>query len=253
MFVEPLEFRCLMSTAQGHDTLNIVGTGGNDHIVIAAAYSKGWKFRVTINNDAPKDYYLYKFSHIVINGGAGNDYIEADLGLPYLPNVGVKLLGGGGNDTLVGGSENDTLNGGAGADLLFGNGGSDSLAGGPGSDIVAGGDGQDLFEGGPGEILVDYSIGDRDVLRHSAKARFVTGTLVNGLTGESTGYRLDDIPAFGSLDLQFKGADMKASADALAGQPVRVRGKIVIINYADRGSAATLVVQNILPGSKGTT
>src|SRR5690348_164391 len=173
MLVEPLEPRRMFAVEQGHGTLTINGTPGPDHIVLSAA---GNFYQVTINGAAPKSYYLFNFSHIVINGGAGSDYIENRLGpvnFPSRPRVSVTLFGGAGSDTLVGGSGSDTLAGGKGADILIGNGGNDFLNGGPGEDLVAGGADQDIYESGTAEILVDYTRNDYDVLRNPAQVTFV--------------------------------------------------------------------------------
>jgi hypothetical protein len=259
MLVEPLEPRTLMAVQQGHQTLNVVGTPGNDVIFVQIVNNHGLKYRVTING-AAKDYYLYKFSKIAISGGAGNDFLEADVGpvqFPFLPSVGVKILGGGGNDTLVGSSGPDTLLGGAGSDILIGNDGNDSLNGNAGNDLVAGSPGNDLFEGGFGEILVDYSRTNFQALRHPAKTTFLTGTLLTNVTdpnNETTTYRLIDTPpTLGPIDLQFNGPDNKSAAASLSNQPVRVRGKLVILTYPHRGPVPTLIVQSIsrahAPGS----
>lgn len=246
MQVEPLESRRLYSVSQGHDTLNIVGTGGDDRISVTLRNDHGWKIVSTINGVEQKPAYMYQFSHIVISAGAGNDYVEVDLGpssFPFALIQGAKVLGGAGNDTLVGGSGPDTLDGGAGADVLIGNAGNDSLNGGGGTDIVGGGAGQDLFEGGPGEILVDYSRLDYDVLRNPVKATFATGRLTNLVQNSKTGTldgRVTNIPGFGGLNVQFKGSN-RATATALDGKLVGVRGKLQIID-----GAANLLVQSIV-------
>jgi uncharacterized repeat protein (TIGR01451 family) len=77
---------------------------------------------------------------IILDGGAGNDYLSADA----------TLLGGDGNDTLVGGPGNDSLDGGLGDDVLIPSAGNDTLVGGGGFDII-------LIEGttGPDAITVN--------------------------------------------------------------------------------------------------
>lgn len=246
MQVEPLESRRLYSVSQEHDTLSIVGTGGDDRILVTAKFDNGWKFVATING-TDKKFYMYQFSRIVISAGAGNDYVQVDLGPNDVPSAlvqGAKVLGGGGADTLVGGSGRDTLEGGDGADILIGNGGNDSLNGNAGNDIVAGGGGQDLFQGGPGEVLVDYSRLDYDVLHKPVKAIFVTGRLTNLVENSKTGTldgQLADVDGIGVLPVQFKGPQKKAEATALGGKMVGVRGKMEIID-----GVASLLVQSIV-------
>ena len=60
-------------------------------------------------------------SSLVINGEGGNDNIDAS-GI----NIGVTLIGGGGNDTLTGGDQDDTLIGGGGTDIIDGGAGIDT-------------------------------------------------------------------------------------------------------------------------------
>lgn len=81
---------------------------------------------------------------LTINGGGGNDTINATGGDSLL-TVGVNVLGGSGNDSLLGGSRNDTLNGGPGSDVLSGGDGDDVLSGGTGNDVLNGGAGTDTI------------------------------------------------------------------------------------------------------------
>ena len=67
----------------------------------------------------------------MVNGGAGNDTIDASS-LPL------------GTITL-------TLDGGAGDDMLFGGQGSETLLGGIGNDVLNGGIGADIMKGGAGD------------------------------------------------------------------------------------------------------
>jgi hypothetical protein len=77
-----------------------------------------------------------------VEGGAGDDVIEADTG---------PLSGGAGDDTLtITGGGGTTMSGGPGADHLVGGPGNDLVAGGPGDDLVDGADGADsLYDGTP--------------------------------------------------------------------------------------------------------
>ncbi len=73
-------------------------------------------------------------------GGAGNDSFDATGS-----NVGVRMDGGGGNDTLIGGNLGDRLRGEAGDDTLRGGPGDDLLDGGLGNDSLTGLGGNDVF------------------------------------------------------------------------------------------------------------
>ena len=67
-----------------------------------------------------------------VNGGAGNDYLEANYSFNF------RLIGGAGNDHLISGHGIGTLNGGTGNDHL------ESYEGG----VLNGGDGDDVLEAG---------------------------------------------------------------------------------------------------------
>ncbi|HEV7257126.1 MAG TPA: DUF5801 repeats-in-toxin domain-containing protein [Bosea sp. (in: a-proteobacteria)] len=114
---------------------SIVGTDGNDIILVPANYAS--------NNPG---------GGIVLDGGTGNDALGGGAGSDtLLGGAGNDLLSGlGGDDTLNGGDNDDELWGGAGADTLNGDAGNDTLIGGAGNDTLNGGDGDDLFVYNPG-------------------------------------------------------------------------------------------------------
>lgn len=85
---------------------------------------------------------------VVVDGGAGNDSLDASLGDS-------TLRGGTGNDTLRGESGNDTLDGGDGDDHIRGGAGNDTLHGGAGNDQLFGEDGDDVLDGGAGNDEFD--------------------------------------------------------------------------------------------------
>ena len=87
--------------------LRLLGLGGDDTIKV--------------------DSLVENLIQIVVEGGAGNDYLSADA----------TILGGDGNDTLQGGLGNDSLDGGAGDNLFLVSPGDDTLVGGSGFDILA--------------------------------------------------------------------------------------------------------------------
>ncbi len=84
---------------------------------------------------------------VMMDGGRGNDILQAGTGLAI-------LLGGQGNDILRGGPEPDLLDGGDGHDRLDGGGGDDRLFGSRGNDILRGFAGDDqLLGGGQNDVL----------------------------------------------------------------------------------------------------
>lgn len=253
MFVEPLESRTLMAFTQGHDTLAIRGTPGDDRIVITAIYNGAFRYQVTVNDAAPRLYGIQRYSRIVISGQGGNDFIESRLGTsagPLTPVSEVHLNGGVGTDTLVGGGGRDTLSGGAGNDVLLGRDGNDRLNGGPGRDLVSGGAGQDLFEGGSGEVLLDLSQDrDYDVVRKSSSRGALLGTLtpVPGAGSTSTGWTLQNLPDLGSFDIDVQANDLSDRATALTGQTVRARGRLDLRDFESRPRTLVLLTESLTP------
>ncbi|MEE3366216.1 MAG: hypothetical protein VX304_11260, partial [Planctomycetota bacterium] len=86
---------------------------------------------------------------LTINGGGGNDNIDASASTGA-----VTLVGGNGDDVLLGGPGNDVLNGNDGNDLVSGGGGDDSLLGEAGNDTLKGGGGIDTISGGDDDDLL---------------------------------------------------------------------------------------------------
>lgn len=117
-----------LAGGEGQDT--IVGGLGTDTVDYSSATRT---VRVTLDGIANDGQTLANNANLVENdnvwtdveivvGGSGNDYLDGSTA-----GVGVRLVGGVGNDTLRGGVGNDTLDGGLGNDVL---------AGGAGVDVV---------------------------------------------------------------------------------------------------------------------
>ena len=88
---------------------------------------------------------------------SGNDTLDASA-----DSVGVNVIAGAGNDTLLGGSGNDSILGGTGQDTLAGGAGNDTLSGGDDQDtfLITDGFGSDVIiggEGGTDSDLIDLS------------------------------------------------------------------------------------------------
>lgn len=125
------------------------GLGGNDTLSLVATLGTS-DFAV--------------FADITIEGGDGNDWLDASTNLP----IGVTIRAGSGNDTMYGSNLwNDRLEGGDGDDWLYGMGGNDLLEGGAGNDRLDGGPGNDMLFGGEGDDTLDGGAGI-DALRGEA-------------------------------------------------------------------------------------
>jgi Ca2+-binding RTX toxin-like protein len=126
------------------DTVTVNGTAGDDRISVVSSGSSvvvnGLAAQVTINGiDASLD-------QLVINGGAGNDIINAS-GL-HAGQINLTINGGDGNDTITGSAGNDTVIGGRGNDTALLGAGNDTFVWNPGdgSDVVEGQGGTDTLQ-----------------------------------------------------------------------------------------------------------
>jgi Ca2+-binding RTX toxin-like protein len=128
--------------------LQIVGTAGKDKVEVEAEGKCDQWIEVEANflpdRGHERLFRADEVSSIVILLGAGND--EATIGAKvYKP---VLVEGGGGNDHLEAGGGPAVLLGGCGDDVLVGGKGSNLLIGGFGADRLMGGGGDDILLGG---------------------------------------------------------------------------------------------------------
>jgi hypothetical protein len=126
------------------DTVTVVGTEGNDSIVVRGA-SLG--LQVVINGESHR-VLAPAGARVVVYGLAGDDTILANT-----LRQDVRLYGGLGNDILIGGFGNDLLLGGA---------GDDAIAAGLGRDAIIGGDGADVLVGRAAILINGTTAYDRD-------------------------------------------------------------------------------------------
>ncbi|MFG2445013.1 M91 family zinc metallopeptidase [Nocardia fluminea] len=108
--------------------------------------------------------------NLVIKSRGGDDLITVANGT----QVGVKVEGGDGKDTLFGGKGRDYLDGGAGEDTVHGGEGNDVIYGGADDDSLLGGEGDDYVEGGSGNDKIAGHAGN-DVLSGGLGDDFIEG------------------------------------------------------------------------------
>jgi Ca2+-binding RTX toxin-like protein len=94
----------------------------------------------------------------ILNGGNGNDTLNAITNPSDTTSTGDTLNGGNGNDILNGGTGRDTLNGDQGDDMVVGGKGDDTAFLGAGNDLFRWnpGDGNDTVDGGKGFDTLDF-------------------------------------------------------------------------------------------------
>jgi Ca2+-binding RTX toxin-like protein len=144
-----------------------VGTAGNDTQTGGSGIGE---FETMYGLDGDDDLSSLQAGVILIEGGAGNDYISMVRRGPFgygdnIPATG-HLYGGNGNDLAFGYSKDDFIYGGDGDDVLVGSsfsrlpsgelylyafGGNDYLDGGNGVDAIRGSAGADIIYGGDGD------------------------------------------------------------------------------------------------------
>src|SRR5262249_30561455 len=126
------------------DTVITNGTANDDHISVVTSGNsivvKGLAAQVTVSGAESLN------DSLVVNGGAGNDTIDA----PKLPAGQVKLMlnGGDGDDRIIGSAGDDVVNGGKGNDVALLGAGNDVFVWNPGdgSDTVDGQAGMDTLQ-----------------------------------------------------------------------------------------------------------
>jgi Ca2+-binding RTX toxin-like protein len=173
------------------DNVNVNGTAGDDRISVGGNGSSvvvnGLPAQVTVSGVDPGT------DSLVINGGAGNDTINASA--LHAGQVKLTINGGDGNDTITGSAGNDTVIGGRGNDVASMGAGDDTFVWNPGdgSDTVDGGAGNDtlLFNGANVSENIDISASGKG----ATLARDVGGVTMNLTSIENI-----DVNALGGAD-----------------------------------------------------
>jgi len=152
---------------------------GNDRQVLTSG-------GLDVGNDLDEDITTAGTELLVIDGGPGNDVIDA-TSYDGTPDRGrLDLFGGGGNDRLTGDDRPNQIFGEGGDDTLYGGSGNDDLQGGTGDDDLYGGRGNDLFIS---EATVDGSDlmrgGDNiDTVYYLQRTNHLEVTVGNGLADD---------------------------------------------------------------------
>ena len=138
------------------DTVITNGTANDDQINVATSGTsivvKGLAAQVTVNGAEPLN------DTLVVNGGAGNDTIDASR--LHAGQVKLTLNGGDGDDKIIGSAGDDVVNGGRGSDTALLGSGNDVFVWNPGdgSDIVEGQSGVDTLQFNGANINESFDI-----------------------------------------------------------------------------------------------
>ena len=224
------------------DSVIVNGTAGDDHISVASSGSSivvnGLAAQVSINNAEPGN------DSLVINGGTGNDTIDAST--LHAGQINLTLNGGDGNDTIIGSAGNDFVVGGRGNDVASLGAGDDTFVWNPGdgSDTVDGGAGNDtlLFNGSNANENIDISASGkgatltRDVGLVTMNLANIENIDVNALGGADT-ITIDDLS---KTDVKHVAIDLSATPGSGTGDG---QSDTVVIN-ATNGDDTINVTDN---------
>ncbi len=181
-------------TGQGDvqaDTVNVNGTAGDDRISVATNGSSivvsGLPAQVTINGaEAAND-------TLVVNGGAGNDSIDASR--LHAGQVNLTINGGDGDDRIIGSAGNDTVIGGRGNDTALLGAGNDTFIWNPGegSDVVEGQAGNDTL------VFNDADLSENvNISANGSRVRLTRD--IGNVTMDVNGVETIDVNARGGAD-----------------------------------------------------
>src|SRR4051812_42455588 len=138
---EQVEQRTHMSVSLNNGVLTVVGTNGNDSVVVEPLDTD--QVRVTDNGDV-STFDKSDVSSVIATLSAGNDSYDGRwMSQPQ---------------TIFGGAGNDNIRGGQGADQMFGQDGDDMLRGHEGADLFSGGNGYDWADYGGYQTNLNISI-----------------------------------------------------------------------------------------------
>src|SRR5581483_3167909 len=188
-------------------TLTVTGTAGADVIGLSSPGTTATSLDIDVGEDGTVDFSFDRstFTSIVVNGGAGDDVLDASRLFLAGP---ITLNGGAGDDTLRGGDGNDLLNGGP-------------------------GDGSDTVEGQGGHDVLDFNGSNAaEKMAFAANGTRVLFTRdVGAITMDLNGIETTNVRALGSADT--------VTVGDLAGTGM----KTVNVDLAPDGAADTVIAQ----------
>ncbi|MGH7175793.1 MAG: CARDB domain-containing protein, partial [Tepidisphaeraceae bacterium] len=172
-------------TAAG--VLVVPGTGVKDTIRLSRS---GTTLTVKIDPSTVRNYSTNLVKGVLVQAGAGNDYIYINNGVRNVTAYGdngddyIKdgdqantLNGGSGNDRIYAGAGNDKVTGGSNNDKLYGENGHDRIYGDSGNDWLDGGNHNDRLYDSSGTDTFYGQAGDDTIYCRDSRNEFVFGGL----------------------------------------------------------------------------
>jgi Ca2+-binding RTX toxin-like protein len=219
------------------DTVITNGTANNDQISVATSGNsivvKGLAAQVTVSGAEQLN------DSLVVNGGAGNDTIDASR--LHEGQVKLTLNGGDGDDRIIGSAGNDVVNGGKGSDTALLGAGNDVFVWNPGdgSDVVEGQAGVDTLQFNGANVDEKIDIGanggrvrmTRDVGVVTMDLNDVETINVDALGGADT-ITVNDLTGTDTKQVNIDLAGINGAPDATA--------DTVVINATEGSDAITI-------------
>ena len=208
------------------DTVITNGTANDDKINVVTSGSsivvKGLAAQVTVNGAEPLN------DSLVVNGGAGNDTIDASK--LHVGQVNLTLNGGDGDDKIIGSAGNDVVNGGKGSDVASLGAGNDVFVWNPG-------DGSDTVDGQAGVDTLQFNgAGGNESINISANGRHVSLTRDVGVVAM-------DLNSIETINVDaLEGTDTIAVNDLTGTDTSNVNIDLAGVNGAPDNAADTVVI-----------
>jgi Ca2+-binding RTX toxin-like protein len=218
------------------DTVITNGTANDDKINVVTSGSsivvKGLAAQVTVSGAESLN------DSLIVNGGAGNDTIDASK--LHAGQINLMLNGGDGDDKIIGSAGNDVVNGGKGSDVAFLGAGNDVFVWNPG-------DGSDIVEGQAGVDTLQFNganVDEKiDISANGGRVRLARD--VGVVTMDLNSIETVNVGALG-------GADTITVNDLTGTDTSQVNIDLAGINGAPDGAADTVVI-NGTQGSDAIT
>ncbi len=208
------------------DTVITNGTANDDKINVVTSGSsivvKGLAAQVTVNGAESLN------DSLVVNGGVGNDTIDASR--LHAGQVNLTLNGGDGDDKIIGSAGNDVVNGGKGSDVASLGAGNDVFVWNPG-------DGSDTVDGQAGVDTLQFNgAGGNESINISANGRHVSLTRDVGVVAM-------DLNSIETINVDaLEGTDTIAVNDLTGTDTSNVNIDLAGVNGAPDNTADTVVI-----------